>query len=62
MPQSKPKKKNGPSQVAERSRQGASGVTLRLNAIDLKMIESAAKATKLTVSEWIPARPLARLR
>ena len=28
-------------------------VTLRLNAIALKMIESAAKASKLTVSEWI---------
>ena len=52
MSQPKPMKKIGRPKLPNGAAKGR-GVTLRLNATDLKQIEQAARASKLTVSEWI---------
>jgi uncharacterized protein (DUF1778 family) len=49
---SQPKPKMGRPRLPKGEAKGRV-VTLRLNATDLKRIESAAKANKKTVSEWI---------
>jgi hypothetical protein len=52
MPQSKPKKKMGRPKLPKGETMGRI-VPIRFNADDLKRIESAAKASQKTVSEWI---------
>jgi uncharacterized protein (DUF1778 family) len=52
MSQPKPKKKMGRPKLPNGTAKGRV-VTLRLNVTDLKAIESAARASKLSVSEWI---------
>jgi predicted HicB family RNase H-like nuclease len=52
MPQPKPKKKMGRPKLPKGDAKG-SMVVIRFNGNDLKRIESAAKASQKTVSEWI---------
>jgi hypothetical protein len=52
MPKLKPKKKMGRPRLPSGETKGRV-VPVRFNANDLKEIESAAKASQKTVSEWI---------